>query len=229
MKIRVVKRPKQSEEISSERPKTFIRSNQFLDSYRKYEYSTPQLRSFLYQEYKRVFPNKVYPEGQSLVLVRMAIGYELVVQDYKENGFAIPEAVKQNHEAALNFDISKFAEPIRGTLKYQIQNQGENETMKTKKAVLVKKAPKLSPEAKAEAGVKEKKVKKEKVRGNLGLRYIEIFGSGKKLSNERISEMINKEFGKNHTPERVAVYRSLYNSGRIAGQKEKPKNPSIEG
>jgi hypothetical protein len=226
MKIkRVVRVSSASKPKEPTEQQDFNQSNTFVANCKKYEYSIPQLRSFLSQEYTRVFPSNPYPENEPMELIRLAIAYELTVRDYKAKNLPVPEKVARNRQAAIKFNVAGFDEILRGILEEKIKAQGENETMKTKTAVLVRKAPKVSPEAKAKINVAAKTESKSKL--TAGQRYAQIFdtiGAGKKLTDSQILETIKKEYpGKKHDLSKVAVYRGYYNNGRIAGQKGKPK------
>lgn len=97
--------------------------------------------------------------------------------------------------------------------------------MKTKKAVLLKKAPKANPETEA----KKAKSTSSEPRVTMAGRYIDLFeqiANGKKITDKEIAAKIKAEFGKAHTEARVNRYRSLYNTGSLAGQKATPKERS---
>lgn len=202
----------------------FEESDEFLFNCRNYQYSVPQLRTFLSQEFRRVFPNLPYPENKSMKLVQLAIGYELLVRCYKKSHLPIPPKVERNHKAAIAFKPEQL-EPSMRTL-YEIQkNQGDYD-MKTAKAVPIKKSPKaeatVSSTMKAKKQVKEAEGERQTLAG-LYISLFEQIANGKKITDKEISAKVKAQFGKNHPEARVERYRSLYNTGNLAGQKSAPK------
>lgn len=182
----------------------------FIASCRSLQY-VDELRGYVTEEFKKVFPEKAVPEDKPIKLITLAIAYELMVRGYKQANLVPSDKIKRNHKAAINYRPDDFDSTMQQIVTREINLKGEN-TMKTKKVIIKKKV-------KAERVTKEKKV-------TLAQRYSEIFESGKKLTDKEIVALINKEFGKDQAVERVAVYRSLYNAGKLAGQKNKPKTPS---
>lgn len=175
-----------------------MKQNDFSQRVRELESSAVRTRAYLAEVYAQMFPHESFPAGRPISLVVIKISYEMMMRYYKSTGKTPPEKVVINHKAAMAFNFEGFETQLRWILESQ-NNQGE--TMKTK--------------------TKDKKEKEKK--GTTGQRYIEIFDSGKRLSDKQIAEAINREFGKDHDADKVAQYRGYYNSGKIAGQKSKPK------
>lgn len=200
--------------------------SEYQSNLHKYEYSLPQLRTFVAQTYREVFPNQPYPEERPIKLVALATAYELQVRGYRRCGLEVPAKILRNHKAFINFNTTQLDENMQFLVKL---NNQEGETMKTAKVVPVKKAPKLSADAKAKENVTAK-AKEKPVRPTVANTYISLFervAKGEKLTDAQIAEQLRKAFPdkKKYTETDVRAVRSLYNNGKIAGQASKPSNP----
>lgn len=148
---------------------------------------------------------------QPLELVLNKISYELLRQDYADEGVIPPKKVLHNIRASANFSINELTENMRQYTRINIQHQKGEEIMvkkgKTKKAAVSKKAAKDT-------------VKKVGV-AHL---YLEIFDQQAKnqLTDEQIADAIEKKSGTRPTGKNVASYRCMYNAGNIAGQTKVP-------
>lgn len=197
---------------------------EFLNHCNQYRYSVPQLRTYLGQTFPVVFPSKPYPDNISMKMVELAIAYELQVRGYKRCGLAIPEKVLVNHKAALSYDTTKFETTMRSLLEINSKQQGEF-TMKTAKAIPVRKAPKVNAETKAKENV-AKKEKEKPVRVSVSGTYDALFArvvAGEKLTDAMIAAEMRKAFPnkKAYTEADVKSVRPLYNKGKDEAKKAK--------
>lgn len=230
MKIRLKKEQVELSPLELIHEDCFKESDMFLCGCRSYVYSVPHLRSFLSQEYRRVFPSKPYPEGKPLPLVRLAIAYELLRRGYLLSKKPIPAKVEQNWRAAVAFEPQKLEASMQSLTQIQLKQPEGGHDMKTQKSVLVKsKSLKASPEAKAQANAKAKAEAKP-ARVTVTGKYIELFdrqAKGAKLTDKQLAAEMRKAFPekKAYDEADIRAVRSLYNNGKLAGQKSKPKQP----
>jgi hypothetical protein len=214
----------------------YEQSQAFLNSCRAFQYSIPELRSFLAQSYARVFPSKPYPEEIPMSLVKAAVGYELLVRDYQSKNRTIPEKVVLAHKQALRMQSSAVPPSslaISLGRSEDCKPIGEA-TMKSVKNVKTKKAPTPSPETKAAAHVVAKKVvvakaKKQTVAG-MWILLMHEQGNGQK-TDQQLAELMTRAFPERtkYTAEDVARHRSIYNNGKFPAQQgKKPAKPAVK-
>lgn len=233
MKIKIKfkkKLPTQIDSTSVETDKLYDDYNHFIFSCRSYQYSIPQLRSFLAQEYYRLFPSKPYPDGVSLELVRLAIAYEIIYRSYVKAKLPIPIKVAQNRFATQKFSVSSLTEEMRNLIELKLLYNREGlYDMKTVD-VTAKKPGTLKPSAETIATNNEKKKTNQKLSTRLTVAnaYIALFdrvAKGEKMTDLKLAQEMRRQFPykKPYTEKDIHTVRLMYNRGGIKGQTKAPE------
>jgi hypothetical protein len=130
--------------------------------------------------------------NRPLDLIENKIAYYLLKTDYIEESFPIPEKIKQKIKASEKYEIGDDS-ILKCVMKFNLKKEKEM--------------------------AKESKKKKP-----VAYLYLEIFDKqlSKKLSDEEIAKVVEKETGIAPTMKNVASYRCMYNAGKVQGQKTAP-------
>lgn len=221
-------RPKLPWDLSKDQQHLFNLSRaRVTDFLRRTQKRRKNLARDLRNEYKEIFGTKA-PKGVPILLLRMAMAYELQVRGFAAAGLPLPESVKQNWEAAKQFKLASFDEGMRSVLEVQLK-YGDDAVLTEKKGMTEM----------AKKGKSKRKKGKGKGKDTSGLTPFKGFkgtssGLGvaaflvkmlklnhkKKLTDEQLAKKMNKEFpqGRTYDVEYVRSMRSLFNRGGLAPQ-----------
>lgn len=195
---------------------------QFLDECRKRD--TPaQLGVFLQSKHQAVFGTP--PPTGMLCLIRAKIAYRLQLIGMKSGDVTPSKKFMQNYEASQKMDMEGFDDELRFWMesdakkeKQQEENQGESHMV-----MLAKKSAKAAA-TKAPDGQGKK--------GSVTRTWIELMSKqpSTKLSDAALAAEMRKRHPdkKKYSEADVASVRSLFNRGKLVGQKGKPGKPLEE-
>ena len=238
MKIKVRKIKRSTNPITeSENDQSTLYSdyNHFIYGCRSYQYAIPQLRSFIAQEYGKLFPEKKYPKSVPIELVRLSVAYEILYRSFKKHNQPVPKKIERNRNALKEFNVLNMS-PEMSTLTQLklLYNKEGLYDMKTE-AATVKKPTSLkpSPETVAKTNEKKKSEEKSSARLTVAQAYLQLFDSvaqGKTMTDLEMAKHMRRLFPtkKPYSDKDIRTVRAMYNRGHITGQRSQPRIPIQE-
>lgn len=178
--------------------------------------SSPGARNQYIRDQYEINFSEFPPADKHIELVSVRLEYDLLRQDYEFAKAKPSETVSQNIKAALAFDIEGFTPNVKTGLKIRLQTQEEVMEATTKKKIV----------ARPSAGAFTSKTAASTTQETVTQSYTRLFAENKtaKLSDAQIALKLRQLHPgkKSYTVDDVSSVRSLYNRGKLSGQKTKP-------
>ena len=216
MKIKVRKIKHLEERPQKSKTVNMDNVNNFVYCCRNLQYAPIKLQEYLDENFKRIFPKRKNPKGETLGAVYLAIAYEIQKRCYDESRSEMPVAVREKYEAAVNFNLQQSEAGIGSIFEYKHSTTNSGEPTMKSKTVVVRK--KIVPE------VKEKKQTEKRVSASAA--FVACFSEmakGKRMTDAQVAEAVNKQTGKEYNEKDAKGYRAGYNRGALSGQTSKPE------
>lgn len=215
IKKKVVKEPELPKPFAGE--SQFKAVMEFLDECRKRD--TPaQLGVFLQAKHQAVFGTP--PPSGMLCLIKARIAYRLQLNGIKSAGKTPSKNFMKNYDAAQAMDEDGFVDEMKywmqSDIKRERQQEAQQEGESHMSVMLQKKAKAAATKAPDGQGKK----------GSVTRTWLELMSKqpAAKLSDAQIAAEMRKRHPdkKKYSEADVASVRSLYNRGKLVGQKGKP-------
>lgn len=196
-------------------PKLFAFNKELAESNPNYHFGVIRQR---FEELFNEFPSS----ETSLEMCKLRVQYELVKLDHDEQGIPLPERVRQNYVASKMYQFEKLTpslQKIMGDI-----TKGESMPVTVKKTAVKRVAGKTSAPKVSSSGNGSKETVTQS--------YIRLFqeNTSKKLTDKALAaEMIKAHPDKKkYTEADIHSIRSMFNWGKLSGQKAAPAVKSVE-